>query len=931
MSQPSDKVILSVNKLQHATIVNGGNCFFIESELKTSIEFLTEQLQEISELKYLEEHSQSPDWLERWRRHNCISILGQRGIGKTTFLLTLLDRIKDEKYKVKILRIIDPSCLEDKHRFLASVIVRLYQYYEQAENKYDKKDESISDIQDTLDAIAKGLKYLSGTNGNDLPANIFAERQIDNANVDLNLARSIHKFSEIVADLCKVDAFILPIDDVDVAFESTWNVLEVLRRYLACPRLIVVASGDLCMYDMLVTKATWQELYPLIKAEKEISQDGLERYRGEVNKIKEQYLSKLFPHRVLLRSPKNRLISERNKNNIILDFSRENHKEKDCPKNTTLMVPFAELFARLSRDLFGFSLPDESCALDVIVNPGVGLIPETTRNFMRFAKILGGWLVNKDNAKQGESYEPPSLDPLISLFGPALFENNLDSAFLIKLADGFGYSQLAEYVIKRSAKSGSGYLLKPGLEEVKAGDLGMAPLLVHGCYYRGCVKTKAYESFLYYGIRIVLIATEIQNFSRRGLELSGWETEHYINDWIVYLDYLNSPTATIIASRYRSKNISDNKAGEARSNEQSAESDGAKPKRRKNPKATSRMRKDGWAIVNKPEENNFLAQFFSIKQNGIFNEYWLQDIYVGLGRIADFATLCRKQRNNAIKDQDGAVDHAKTLMLIMEISDNLPATDVKDIEVDSSINNQHLTNQKIPSTDDDKKLAYEWPALKDWEILVASKLSMLAVTPSGGVESINPLLHMPGWIVGQLFESLAQNLRTFGNELYSKNNPSHWVAAFLHSLLIHETLWRGRPAAFNSLSFESCCNPKLPTPDKDHFVHNLELLKNCLNTSKFSVRKGDKNQQWGLPVVTLLWACCPPLFAALCVEPQEQSSPCRKAAQLIIDCFDELANSDTYDGNKGEDWKHNILIQALAKEAKPMVEKLRCLMGPDKS
>ncbi|MBF0476980.1 MAG: hypothetical protein HQK59_14345, partial [Deltaproteobacteria bacterium] len=47
-------------------------------------------------------------------------------------------------------------------------------------------------------------------------------------------------------------ALVVMIDDVDTAFQRGWKVLETIRKYMGTPELIVILSGDLELYDMVI-------------------------------------------------------------------------------------------------------------------------------------------------------------------------------------------------------------------------------------------------------------------------------------------------------------------------------------------------------------------------------------------------------------------------------------------------------------------------------------------------------------------------------------------------------------------------------------------------------------------------------------------------------------------------------------------------------
>ncbi|MFP3519645.1 hypothetical protein SB766_26035, partial [Pseudomonas sp. SIMBA_077] len=84
------------------------------------------------------------------------------------------------------------------------------------------------------------------------------------------------------------------LDDIDTNFRRGWPVLEVLRRYFTSPRFIVVLSGDIDLYTLLVRGKQWDQF-----SERQLHFDKTQEkgLREMVNHLQGQYMLKVLPPR----------------------------------------------------------------------------------------------------------------------------------------------------------------------------------------------------------------------------------------------------------------------------------------------------------------------------------------------------------------------------------------------------------------------------------------------------------------------------------------------------------------------------------------------------------------------------------------------------------------------------------------------------------
>lgn len=243
----------------------------------------------------------------RQRNNDTISILGSRGSGKTSFLLSLLKYYKNkkgDKDNTEVLDIIDPTLIEEKGHVFLTILTLI----EEAVCKKMKLDDcSPNDAnyclkkewKDKLRKLADGLPSIDGiglsmndTNWQD------AEFIMDRGLKSVKAAKDLEaNFNDLVACALKTlekKAFIITLDDIDVDFRKGWPVLETIRKYLTSPQIIVLLSGDLKLYSKAIRKQQWKNFgKALLINEGERLRKKYE-YNDLVTEMESQYLQKVI-------------------------------------------------------------------------------------------------------------------------------------------------------------------------------------------------------------------------------------------------------------------------------------------------------------------------------------------------------------------------------------------------------------------------------------------------------------------------------------------------------------------------------------------------------------------------------------------------------------------------------------------------------------
>jgi|GEM_PF-2037526 len=266
-------------------------------EYKRVKELVDNQINQITKISQTpEDDKKAPKKLGILHQHNTISIFGGRGSGKTTFILNILRYISGKEEKEAILGIIDPTQMEEKeHVFLVVLSLINKKVTDKIEKMESCSSSSICcykrEWKKNLSKLAKGLPTLEKIdtklyeNWDD--DNYIIDRGLESVSAAYNLEDNFHTLVDLALKIIGKDFFVLAFDDIDVNMSKGWPVLEIIRKYLTTPKLIILLSGNLTLYSYNVRLHQWKQLSELKKFD---SFDFLK----QVNQLEGQYLLKIL-------------------------------------------------------------------------------------------------------------------------------------------------------------------------------------------------------------------------------------------------------------------------------------------------------------------------------------------------------------------------------------------------------------------------------------------------------------------------------------------------------------------------------------------------------------------------------------------------------------------------------------------------------------
>lgn len=244
------------------------------------------------------------------RCNNAISIFGERGVGKTSFLMSLCNHLKTvkedngEKLKygdIYLLPTIDPTLIEEKGHIFLLIISLLDKAVmnclrEKTNCDVDAYERSWS-IKKAL--LAKGLPSLKvdGMTYHEPQWNedeYVMNRGLESVTAAFELETNFHKLVHLALDILGKKTFVLMFDDIDVDFKRGWDLLETARKFLTTPQLILIISGNMKLFSKNVRKQQWHNLGKELLINEKDEKGAHEYYNQLVNEIEGQYLLKIL-------------------------------------------------------------------------------------------------------------------------------------------------------------------------------------------------------------------------------------------------------------------------------------------------------------------------------------------------------------------------------------------------------------------------------------------------------------------------------------------------------------------------------------------------------------------------------------------------------------------------------------------------------------
>lgn len=295
----NDKIIIDLSKSLNARSFEG-------TDIIHKTEF--DRVKKLIDDKIKDNDNNNPKICGRY--NDTITILGSRGSGKTSFLMSILQKYNGHD-DIEIIELIDPTLIEEKGHIFLTLISLITDKVEKkiSKNECDpccKEYRKRKSWDDKLKKLAAGLPSIDIDNGS-LYSNWHDPEHVMRKGLDaVKAAKELEEnFNKIVEEALSIlgkKAFLIAFDDIDVNFNNGWKVLETIRKYLTSPRIITILSGDLKLFSKAIRKYQWKNFGNELLTWEGEKLKKIEKYDELVTEIESQYMQKIMkaPNRIHL-------------------------------------------------------------------------------------------------------------------------------------------------------------------------------------------------------------------------------------------------------------------------------------------------------------------------------------------------------------------------------------------------------------------------------------------------------------------------------------------------------------------------------------------------------------------------------------------------------------------------------------------------------
>jgi hypothetical protein len=230
---------------------------------------------------------------------------GTRGAGKSTFMHNTLRLLRKNKNfaQLAIFGCIDPSRIESNEILLLTLLHTLKDKVEDALKRPSQCEIDIDNRnkwEKAFHKVAGGLVMFQKNHDplKELDEDLFLSIGIERAGHSAKLREHLAQLFEVACGLLNAKALLFAFDDADTNSIHAIKLLEMIRNYLDTPRALVLLTGDLELYSLLVRQNFRHELTQGKPSEwggQNPDNDRSVQQSRMLDHLEEQYLLKLFP------------------------------------------------------------------------------------------------------------------------------------------------------------------------------------------------------------------------------------------------------------------------------------------------------------------------------------------------------------------------------------------------------------------------------------------------------------------------------------------------------------------------------------------------------------------------------------------------------------------------------------------------------------
>lgn len=240
---------------------------------------------------------------------NVISFLGERGMGKSSAMLSFAFYLKhyykqenvENKYKVVkennkegfyVLPKIDAAMIGAGENLLDIVLAKMWDNFQIKANQSQIKDYLYSETKNRFQGVKSAYSdYRSLSKNNEKLAKNLELKELHALSKSLNLRKEFTELVDCFLKCVEIDSpnnyLVICIDDLDIVKDGTYDILELIRAFLTIPKVIVLITADIDRLILDISSVFSEQLLYSPAVEK----SDVEMIQGYAR----DYLAKILP------------------------------------------------------------------------------------------------------------------------------------------------------------------------------------------------------------------------------------------------------------------------------------------------------------------------------------------------------------------------------------------------------------------------------------------------------------------------------------------------------------------------------------------------------------------------------------------------------------------------------------------------------------
>lgn len=264
-----------------------------------------------------ETYCQNKEWEGQETSPNkTISLLGNRGSGKTSCLYSIINILKEKRTDIYFLNVIDPAFFTSERNVLDVVIGTMFMSYERMRKECGNADryDKLSKLRECFQKVKRNIEYMTSPRCEE-------DSELEDLNglaSSVELRKSICNLVDTFLSVQEKKYMLIPIDDIDLCDSHVYKMAEDIRKYLNIESVIPIITCKLEQLSQSVEQANVSKFKQML--------DNKLIEVTEISAMTEAYIAKFIPVNLRVYMPELEDYAGCSFN-IVEDMGKESHFE----------------------------------------------------------------------------------------------------------------------------------------------------------------------------------------------------------------------------------------------------------------------------------------------------------------------------------------------------------------------------------------------------------------------------------------------------------------------------------------------------------------------------------------------------------------------------------------------------------------------------